>query len=99
MFLRSIRRRSSNQQNASQLPNFNGPNPFTGRPFSAEYRELYEQRMGLPIWQHKTAFFAALEKCQCILLEAETGSGKTTQVEAKIPSKNFLFGFSYFSSY
>ncbi|KAL3116449.1 hypothetical protein niasHT_006896 [Heterodera trifolii] len=80
MFLRSIRRRSSNQQNAPQLPNFNGPNPFTGRPFSAKYRELYEERMGLPIWQHKTAFFAALEKYQCILLEAETGSGKTTQV-------------------
>uniref|UniRef100_A0A914H0R1 RNA helicase n=1 Tax=Globodera rostochiensis TaxID=31243 RepID=A0A914H0R1_GLORO len=58
----------------------NAVNPFTGNKYSKAYLELYKKRTELPVWRHKTEFMRALDHHKCILLEAETGSGKTTQV-------------------
>lgn len=55
-------------------------NPYTANPFSSHYRNLLKQRKKLPVWRYKDEFIDALEYQRCILLEAETGSGKTTQV-------------------
>ena len=57
-------------------------NPLTGASFSANYWELLEQRKKLTVWKHKEQFMELLDRqdIQFILLEAETGSGKTTQI-------------------
>uniref|UniRef100_A0A183BW77 RNA helicase n=1 Tax=Globodera pallida TaxID=36090 RepID=A0A183BW77_GLOPA len=55
-------------------------NLYTGNKYSSAYWKLHEERIKLPVWSHKSEFLAALEKHRCILLEAETGSGKTTQI-------------------
>ncbi|KAA0150361.1 hypothetical protein FNF27_04802 [Cafeteria roenbergensis] len=55
-------------------------NPLNGRPFSSTYHELREQRMKLPV----SGFLDDLEKrlrtSQVVIVEGETGSGKTTQI-------------------
>lgn len=55
-------------------------NPLTGKAYSARYRELLEGRRKLPIYQARAEVLGALEKHQVVVLEGETGSGKTTQV-------------------
>src|SRR4051812_12372057 len=57
-------------------------NPLNGAPFSSKYWALLEERKRLTIWQHKQHFMDILDRpnTQFILLEAETGSGKTTQI-------------------
>lgn len=55
-------------------------NPLNQRPYSRRYATLYESRRKLPVWQYLDAVQDALEKNQVIVIEGETGSGKTTQV-------------------
>jgi pre-mRNA-splicing factor ATP-dependent RNA helicase DHX15/PRP43 len=57
-------------------------NPLTGTSFSSTYWALLEERKKLPVWQYKEVFMEMLDdpNTQFILLEAETGSGKTTQI-------------------
>lgn len=55
-------------------------NPLNGKPYSRRYAELYEGRKRLPVWQYLDAIQDNLEKCQVIVIEGETGSGKTTQI-------------------
>jgi pre-mRNA-splicing factor ATP-dependent RNA helicase DHX15/PRP43 len=57
-------------------------NPWTGEFYTSEYWALLKERQKLTIWQHKEEFFKKLDNpnTQFILLEAETGSGKTTQI-------------------
>ncbi|KAL3119879.1 hypothetical protein niasHT_007007 [Heterodera trifolii] len=55
-------------------------NPFTGNNFSSKYWQLLSERTKLPVWRHRNEFISALGTHRCILLEAETGSGKTTQI-------------------
>ena len=57
-------------------------NPLNGQPYSNKYYDILKKRMGLPVWEYKQAFMAALEKNQSTVLVGETGSGKTTQVKA-----------------
>eukprot|EP00897_Mesotaenium_endlicherianum_P010641 jgi/Mesen1/9605/ME000659S08976 len=55
-------------------------NPYTGRPYSARYYDIFEKRRTLPVWQQKQEFVEMLHKNQIIVLVGETGSGKTTQI-------------------
>jgi pre-mRNA-splicing factor ATP-dependent RNA helicase DHX15/PRP43 len=55
-------------------------NPLTGHPFTQKYWNLLQTRTKLPVWSKKAEFMRLLDQCQCILIEAETGSGKTTQI-------------------
>ena len=55
-------------------------NPLTGKEYSSKYHELLKKRMTLPIWEAKERLFSLLKKHQVIVLQGETGSGKTTQV-------------------
>lgn len=57
-----------------------GVNPYTGRPYSKRYHEILEQRRGLPIYDARAELLKKLEENQVVVLEGETGSGKTTQV-------------------
>ncbi|KAL5983443.1 hypothetical protein ACLOJK_017528 [Asimina triloba] len=55
-------------------------NPWTGRPYSQRYFEIFEKRKTLPVWQQKDEFMQALKESQSLILVGETGSGKTTQI-------------------
>lgn len=57
-------------------------NPYSNRPYSARYYEIFDKRKTLPVWQQKQEFLDTLAKNQTMILVGETGSGKTTQVPA-----------------
>jgi HrpA-like RNA helicase len=76
-------------------------NPLTGASFSSNYWTLLEERKKLTIWQHKQQFMDMLDQpnTQFILLEAETGSGKTTQIPQWFFSGNKLVYYGHFYLY
>ena len=55
-------------------------NPYTGRPLSQKYWEIFETRKTLPVYEHKEKFQELLKEHQIVVLVGETGSGKTTQI-------------------
>jgi pre-mRNA-splicing factor ATP-dependent RNA helicase DHX15/PRP43 len=60
-----------------ELPKFN---PLNGKPYSKRYHDIAETRRRLPVWQFLDTINAALSANQVIVIEGETGSGKTTQI-------------------
>ena len=59
-------------------------NPHTLKPYSEKYYTILEKRKDLPVWEQKDQFIENFKKNQVIVLEGETGSGKTTQVRINI---------------
>lgn len=57
-----------------------GVNPLTGAPFSARYQTLLAARQKLPVHQFLEQIQSAVKAHQVIVVEGETGSGKTTQI-------------------
>lgn len=55
-------------------------NPFTSRPFSKKYYEIFRKRIQLPVWEYRNKFFELLDENRTLVLVGETGSGKTTQI-------------------
>ncbi len=55
-------------------------NPLNGKPYSREYFTIREQRKKLPAWQYLDQLGKLMRENQVIVVEGETGSGKTTQV-------------------
>lgn len=55
-------------------------NPLNGKPYSRRYHEIAAGRRKLPVWQFLDTIHAALSANQVIVIEGETGSGKTTQI-------------------
>lgn len=55
-------------------------NPWTGAPFSQKYYEILEKRIKLPVYQFRDELIAKVLENQSIVVEGETGSGKTTQI-------------------
>ena len=55
-------------------------NEWTGLPFSQKYFEILEKRKELPAWAARHQVIELVRKYQVIILQGETGSGKTTQV-------------------
>jgi pre-mRNA-splicing factor ATP-dependent RNA helicase DHX15/PRP43 len=55
-------------------------NRWTGKPFSSRYYSILEARTKLPVYQFKDQVLKSLEDNQIIVVEGETGSGKTTQI-------------------
>jgi pre-mRNA-splicing factor ATP-dependent RNA helicase DHX15/PRP43 len=68
------------EEPSSKKPMLSNINPYTGRPYSAKYYEILEKRKSLPIWEHKETFLKMFKENQVLILQGETGSGKTTQV-------------------
>lgn len=70
-------------------------NPYTGRPYSASYREILEQRRRLPVFEHRREIISAVRSSRVTIIEGSTGSGKTTQIpqfllEAGLTDKKVL---------
>lgn len=58
-----------------------GPiNIYNKRPFSKRYYEILEKRNDLPVNAKREEFLKLLRENQFVVLEGETGSGKTTQI-------------------
>jgi pre-mRNA-splicing factor ATP-dependent RNA helicase DHX15/PRP43 len=55
-------------------------NPWTGKPFSSNYRDILEKRVKLPVHKQRARFLDLIHSSQMLVLEGETGSGKTTQI-------------------
>eukprot|EP00752_Nemacystus_decipiens_P013009 g11509.t1 len=57
-----------------------GINPFTGAPYSRKYYDILEKRVKLPVHQFLDDLMEKVKNNQTVVVEGETGSGKTTQI-------------------
>ena len=55
-------------------------NPLTNAPFSQSYSEILKKRKMLPVFARLNELEDAFDKNHVIIVEGETGSGKTTQI-------------------
>eukprot|EP00978_Attheya_sp_CCMP212_P004713 scaffold10348_cov54-Attheya_sp.AAC.6 len=55
-------------------------NPWTGKVYSDRYQSILKTRLKLPVYQFKERLLTAVEENQIVVVEGETGSGKTTQI-------------------
>ena len=55
-------------------------NPLNQRALSRQYFEILRSRRSLPVFESLDVFEEAYKKNPVIIVEGETGSGKTTQI-------------------
>jgi pre-mRNA-splicing factor ATP-dependent RNA helicase DHX15/PRP43 len=55
-------------------------NPWTRRNYSSKYYEILTKRKQLPVYEFKDELEQKVKNNQVIIVEGETGSGKTTQI-------------------
>jgi pre-mRNA-splicing factor ATP-dependent RNA helicase DHX15/PRP43 len=55
-------------------------NPWNNQKFTSKYYEILTKRKELPVFEQKEEFLRNLREYQVIVLQGETGSGKTTQI-------------------
>jgi pre-mRNA-splicing factor ATP-dependent RNA helicase DHX15/PRP43 len=65
---------STNKKNKQEI------SPWTNRPYSSRYYSILEKRLQLPVYQFKDQLLDAVRDNQIVVVEGETGSGKTTQI-------------------
>lgn len=64
-------------------------NPITSRAYSQRYHEILKKRVLLPVYEFRQEFMQKAADNQVVIVEGETGSGKTTQIPQFLLS---LFG-------
>jgi pre-mRNA-splicing factor ATP-dependent RNA helicase DHX15/PRP43 len=69
---------SSSEQTMMAVPD--NINPWTMRPYSTTYYEILAKRKLLPVYDFKAELEDKVRNNQVIIVEGETGSGKTTQI-------------------
>jgi len=57
-----------------------GVNPWTGRAYSPRYQSILQTRLKLPVYKFQSQLLEAVASSQTVVVEGETGSGKTTQI-------------------
>lgn len=55
-------------------------NPWTSKPFTPRYYEILKKRQQLPVYEFKLELEEKIKANQIVIVEGETGSGKTTQI-------------------
>jgi len=55
-------------------------NPYTFRPYSQNYYKILDKRVSLPVYQFLDDLKLKINSNQVVVVEGETGSGKTTQI-------------------
>ena len=68
------------ETNAVKIITQSKQNPLTGKPFSDNYYKILEERKKLPVFEFLDTLEQAVDSNQVIIVEGETGSGKTTQI-------------------
>ena len=64
-------------------------NPLTGQPYTARYYDILEKRKALPVWSFLDDLQKNVEENQVVIVEGETGSGKTTQIPQFLVNAGF----------
>lgn len=67
-------------------------NKYTGRPYTPRYHQILEQRKGLPVYEARDQVLEKMKNHQVVVLEGETGSGKTTQVPQFLVEAGYTSG-------
>ena len=57
-----------------------GCNPLNGKPYSRRYHDILKGRKELPVYGFLERLLDAVKHNQTVVVEGETGSGKTTQI-------------------
>lgn len=65
-------------------------NPWTGVPYSSKYRSILTVRKKLPVYQFKDKLIETVGNNQIVIVEGETGSGKTTQIPQFLVEAGFV---------
>mmetsp|Transcript_12823 Transcript_12823/g.27653 ORF Transcript_12823/g.27653 Transcript_12823/m.27653 type:complete len:720 (+) Transcript_12823:96-2255(+) len=55
-------------------------NPWTGRAYTPRYQSILQTRLKLPVYKFQSQLLEAVASSQTVVVEGETGSGKTTQI-------------------
>ncbi|GMH55836.1 hypothetical protein TrRE_jg6626, partial [Triparma retinervis] len=55
-------------------------NPWSGDAFSTKYHDILKKRTKLPVYLFRDALLKTVSENQIVVIEGETGSGKTTQI-------------------
>ena len=63
-------------------------NPYTSLPYSPKYHKILSQRKKLPAYKSRSKFLDLIQKNNVVIIEGETGSGKTTQIPQFLLSLN-----------
>ena len=71
-----------------------GINPLNNSPFSAHYYELLEKKEKLPTNDAKTNILKLIEENQIVIIQGETGSGKTTQIPQYLINAGYSNGIA-----
>lgn len=67
-----------------------GLNPFTNTDYSQRYYELLSERQQLPAFKAKLKVLKLLEQNDVVIIQGETGSGKTTQIPQFLMESEFV---------
>jgi pre-mRNA-splicing factor ATP-dependent RNA helicase DHX15/PRP43 len=65
-------------------------NRWTGQRYSSRYYAILEKRQLLPVYQFKEELIDVVRKNQFVVVEGETGSGKTTQIPQFLVDAGFV---------
>lgn len=69
-------------------------NPFKNRPYSQRYKEILRTRQNLPAWEEKTNILNLVKDNQIVIVQGETGSGKTTQIPQFLLNSGYIKGIA-----
>ena len=70
----------NDQQSRSVNKSFSNFNPFNYKEYSKNYYSILENRKKLPAWEARSHLIQLVKEHQILILQGETGSGKTTQI-------------------
>ena len=69
-------------------------NPYTGRQYSKKYYDILKKRKALPAFDAKDNILKLIEENQILIIQGETGSGKTTQIPQFLLSAGYNKGIA-----
>lgn len=55
-------------------------NAYTGRTYTSRYHDILKKRKLLPVYEFRDDLIEKVKNNQVVVIEGETGSGKTTQI-------------------
>ena len=69
-------------------------NPYTKKLYSSNYYTLLEKRATLPAWEAKSNIIKLVKENQIVIIQGETGSGKTTQIPQFLLESGYTNGIA-----
>ena len=86
---------SSPESDSDSAPSKNPQiNKYTGKPYSTRYYEILNKRKSLPAFEAKNNILKLLNENQILIIQGETGSGKTTQIPQFLLNEGYNKGIA-----